>query len=168
MNSSQMMITMGALFLLGIVVLRVNNNLLSTSEVLLTSKANVIAISLATSIVEEANSKAFDQNTDSSSVSNPNNLTDWVDLGPEGSEVRELFNDFDDFNNYSVLDTFVVDSLILGVFQIDCEVNYTTPANPNSNVFTPTWHKRLDVTVFADGMSDTVTMSTVYSYWYFR
>lgn len=168
MNSSQMMITLAAMMLLAIVILRVNNSFLSTSDLLLQSKYNVIAISLATSIVEEANSKAFDQNTDSSAVTSLGSLTVPGLLGPELSEFRAIYNDFDDFNNFSVVDTFVVDSLILGVFNIDCDVDYVTTGDPNTPNLNATWHKRLNVRVSSQGMNDTVTMSTIYSYWYFR
>ncbi len=176
MNSSQMMITMGAMFLLGVVILRVNNNFLGTSESLLNSKFNIVAISLASSIIEEANNKAFDENTDTTAVSLVSSLTAFDALGPELDEVddsnnviRYLIDDFDDFNGFSIIDTFVVDSLLLGYFNVNCTVEYVNESNPDSGVAAATWNKSLTVTVTStNSMTDTVKMSTIFSYWYFR
>ena len=168
MNSSQMLITVGAMLLLSLVILRVNNSFLSTSDVLLNSKYNVVAISLAASMIEEANGKAFDHNTEASPVNNLASLTPSDSLGPESGEDRYTFNDFDDFNGFAILDTFVVDSLLLGVFNISCQVNYITAASPNTDAGTATWNKSLSVLVTSSSMTDTVSMSTIYSYWNFR
>ncbi|MBN1301903.1 MAG: hypothetical protein JW995_11870 [Melioribacteraceae bacterium] len=168
MNSSQMMITMGAMILLSMVILRTNSSFLTTSDVLLTSKFNVIAISLASSIIEEAGSKAFDAASDSGAVSNLAQLTGYDALGPEGLEFRQVFNDFDDFDGFSMPDTFKVDSLLLGVFNINCSVDYVIPSQPDSPVNYQTWYKRLLVQISSPSMTDTIRMSTIYSYWYFR
>jgi hypothetical protein len=168
MNSSQMLITMGAMFLLGIVILRVNNSFFTTSDVLLSSKFNIVAISLASSMIEEANSKAFDENTISASVSTYASITNFDALGPDSGEVRMTFDDFDDFNGFSIRDTFVVDSLLLGYFDINCSVDYVNEVNPDLALTTKSWNKNFKVTVTSPSMTDTVTMSTIYSYWYFR
>ena len=168
MNSSQMLITMAAMALLSMIILRTNSSFLNTSEVLINSKINIIAISLATSIIEEAKEKAFDENTSSSPVSSTAGLTTVLNLGPDGGETRVTFDDFDDFHNFAFVDTFVVDSLLLGFFNIDAEVDYVTISNPDSAVTNQTWNKRLSVTISSESMTDTVRMSTVYSYWYFR
>lgn len=175
MNSSQMLITMGAMFLLGLVILRVNNSFFTTSDVLLSSKFNIVAISLASSIIEEANSKAFDENSESNDITLLEELTSYIDLGPDSTEVddsgqviRRLIDDFDDFNGLSIKDTFVVDSLLLGIFDIECTVEYVNPDNPELGLLTETWNKNLHVSVTSSSMTDTVRMSTIYSYWYFR
>ncbi len=72
MNTGQMMLTIGALILLSLVVLRVNNGFLNTNSVLIDSKLGVLATSVATSIIEEATGKAFDEKTDGASVSKTN------------------------------------------------------------------------------------------------
>ncbi len=103
MNTSQMLITIGALLLLGLVILRVNNGFLNTDSVLLDSKLGVLATSVAVSVIEEAEGKAFDQKTDSISVNNLSDLSST--LGPESGEVYPNFNDFDDFNGFTKIDT---------------------------------------------------------------
>ncbi len=161
MNTGQMLITIAALMLLSLVVLRVNNGFLSTNTVMMESKFGVLAVSLATSMIEEANGKAFDHNTDSNAVTS---TTELSSLGPESGEVYPNFNDFDDYDNL-----FRVDSTLpSAVFQIMCDVDYVTSANPEAVSGSKTWHKKITVAVTSESMTDTVKMSTIYSYFYFR
>ena len=62
MNTGQMMITIAAMMLLTVVILRVNTNFFNTSNLMYETKFGVMAVSLGTSIIEEASSKAFDAN----------------------------------------------------------------------------------------------------------
>lgn len=161
MNTGQMLITIAALLLLSLVILRVNNNFLSTSTVLMENKFGVLAVSLATSVLEEAKGKAFDHNTDSAAVSDVNNLST---LGPDGGEVDPLYNDFDDFDGLTRVDT----TLPSAPFTIQCVVDYVNSSTPNSTTNSKTWHKKMTVTVSSPFMQDTVRLSSIYSYFYFR
>lgn len=161
MNTGQMLITIGALMLLSLVILRVNNNFLSTNTVLMENKFGVLAVSLGTSVLEEAKGKAFDENTDSAAVTD---LTELSAIGPETGETDPLFNDFDDFDGLVRVDT----TLPSAPFRIECEVDYINPNNPDGVSASKTWHKKLTVTVTSDFMQDTVTLSSIYSYFYFR
>lgn len=168
MGTGQMMITMGALMLLALVVLRVNNGFFNTSSVLLDSKLGVLATSVATSVIEEATGKAFDHNTDSTSVADLTKLSST--LGPETGETRSTFNDFDDFDGYSAIDT----TMPAADFTVDCVVDYVNDTNLDGKTSTRTWHKKITVFVSSpsmlgdDDVPDTIAMSAVYSYWYFR
>jgi len=161
MNTGQMLITMAALMLLSLVVLRVNKGFLSTNTVMMESKFGVLGVSLATSMIEEANGKAFDQNTDSNTVTSTTMLSS---LGPESGEVYPNYNDFDDFNGLVKIDS----TLPSAIFKIACNVDYVNPANPEVASGSKTWHKKITVTVTSESMEDTVKMSTIYSYFYFR
>ncbi|MBU2494138.1 MAG: hypothetical protein KJ571_16040 [Bacteroidetes bacterium] len=165
MNTGQMMITIGAIMLLTLVIVRVNNGFLSTDSVLMRSKFGVLAVSLATSMIEEANGKAFDHNTDTTSVSAITQLTST--LGPETGETYSTFNDFDDYHNY--LRYTATDSTIVSApFKIYCRVNYINPSDPDDSSATRTWHKKIYVEVSSPNMEDTIKMSSVFSYWFFR
>jgi hypothetical protein len=167
MNTGQLMITVGALMLLSLVILRVNNSFLSTSTVLLNSKFGVLAVSLGTSIIEEANSKAFDEVTDTVSISSVSSLSAVTSLGPESGEVYPNYNDFDDFNGYTR--TTAGDSTFQSaVFNVNCNVRYILPSDPNVSTSAKTWHKRITVTVSSPSMVDTVRLYSIFSYWYFR
>ena len=69
MNTGQSLLSIGALLLLSVTVLRVNNNILTTDTVIQDSKFGILATSLATSVIEKANKKAFDANTAEDPVS---------------------------------------------------------------------------------------------------
>jgi MSHA pilin protein MshD len=169
MNTGQSLLSIGALLLLSVTVLRVNNNILSTDSVLQDSKFGILATSLATSIIEKANKKAFDANTVEDPVSDVSALTGYP-LGPGWwEEPPDSCNDFDDFHGYK--DT--IRNLPSGEFYIDCEVFYVNPNNLDSYTSGKTWHKKLTVSVTSPNVGnemrrDTIKLSTVYSYWHFR
>ena len=60
MNLGQMLLVTGAIVLLGILVLNANTTVYQANDTMYTSEFGVSAISLATSIVEEAMGKYFD------------------------------------------------------------------------------------------------------------
>ena len=164
MNTGQMMITLGAMMLLGVVILRVNAGFLNTNNVLLDSKFGVLAVSIATSVIEEATGKAFDANTDSNSVDNLIDLTSPGSLGKASWEVYPNFNDFDDYNGLNIVDSTKSSAM----FNIQCVVVYVNAANPEVTAGIRTWHKKITVTVSSKSMTDTLRMSSINSYFYFR
>jgi hypothetical protein len=85
-------------------------------------------------------------------------------LGPESGEVYPDFDDIDDFNN---LTTTVY---IAGVdtMRIHSTVAYVSPSNPDLLLTTRTWHKKLTVYVTGSATRDTVRISSIFSYWWFR
>jgi hypothetical protein len=172
MNSGQSLFAIGALLLLSLTILRVNNNILLTDSMMIDSKFGLIANSIATSLIESATEKYFDANTKEgpclqSALTYPPNK--------ESGETKPFnFDDFDDFNNYTQTDT--VSSVI---FYSKCIVSYINPdpenvGSLNNSVSTRTWNKKLNVYVTwrqnqqTIGFSaDTVKQSTIYSYWFF-
>lgn len=158
------MLTLGALMLLSFLALRMNTNLLSTEELMQNSKYGVLGISLATSIIEEANLKAFDEKSIDTSLTNVNGLTAVGSLGKESGETYPDFDDFDDFNNYTRTDS----TMPSAVFNIACEVVYVSSTNPEATSSSRTWHKKITVSVTSKNMTDTVRVSSVFSYWYYR
>jgi len=164
MNTGQSLFSIGALFLLSLTVLRVNNNILITDSVLQDSKLGVLAISLATSMIEEANKKAFDAATADDAVANLSSLTSPGGLGPGSWETPDTYNDFDDYNGY----TKQITNLPSAEFNISCVVNYIYPNDPDGIAYERTWNKKITVSVTSPSMSDTLNLSSVYSYWHFR
>jgi len=170
MNTGQLILTMGGMFLLALLVLRVNNNFLRTSDIMYSTKYGVLAISLATSIIEEASGKKFDANTDTTSIDDVADLTAPTGLGPKYGEIYPFFNDFDDFNRFTKTDS----TLPSAKFDIKCRVVYVEPSgNKIIEVNKRTWFKKLDVFVTSKSMKsgsvqDTVKLSTVFSYWFAR
>lgn len=159
-----MLITVAALTLLSMVIIRVNNNFLTTNDVLLDSKFGVLAVSLATSMIEEAKGKPFDLATTENSITDKNLLTNAASLGPAYGETYPNYNDFDDFNGLVKIDS----TLPSAVFKIMCKVNYVNPSNPSGSINSTSWHKKITVNVTSKSMTDTVSMESIYSYFYFR
>jgi len=167
MNTGQMLLTIGALLLLSTVMLRVNSNNFSTETVRDEARFGVIATSIATSIIEQAKSFAFDANTDTNSVTTLFELTSDFDLGPDAGENSadiKTFNDFDDLDGYTKIDS----TMQSAIFEISCSVNYVSEANLMGISSVPTWHKKISVTVSSPSMGDTLTEASIYSYWFFR
>ena len=164
MNTGESLITIAAMMLLSLTVLSVNNNLLSTDTVLMETKFGVLAVSLATSVIEEANKKPFDEAGIDDAISDITSLTDPDNLGPSGGETYPDYDDFDDYNGY----TKHISNLPSAEFDISCQVCYVNPAKPDSAANIKTWHKKITVNVTSPSSRDTFNLSSVYSYWYFR
>jgi len=164
MNSGQLFLTIGGMFLLSLLVIRMNTTIMATGDVMYNTKYSVLAVSLGTSMIEEANSKSFDSNTDTNSVSSLNQITDPANLGPDSGETFATYNDFDDFNNYERVDS----TMPSAVFKMQCKVGYVKDTNPDQFVSQKTWHKRILVTVTSRSMQDTIRLSSIFSYWFFR
>ena len=75
MNTGQMLLTVGALILLSSMLLRFNRSVMTSDDVMMNSKFNVLASSLCISVIEEARGKAFDQNTDNAAVAKTDQLS---------------------------------------------------------------------------------------------
>lgn len=170
MNTGQMLITMGAMFLLSMIILSVNSGYSRNSDMILDSKFDILAVSLATSIIEDANGKAFDANTVGTGniVLYPSQLSSLGHGGGEYYVSRDSnnFNDFDDYHGLNI--TYNDSTLESAVFKIECEVGYISDTNPDVFVTSKTWYKRLDVYLSSASMTDTIKMSTVMSYFYYR
>ncbi len=184
MNTGQTMITIGAMLLLAATVLRVTQGFNNTSTIMIDSKLRILAVSEATSIIEEATSKSFDQNTDTTSVGTTSLLTGVNNLGLDGTETsldHKSFNDFDDYKCYKT--TPLLDSVRIFSdkpkleFRVFCDVYYINPSNPSIKSSVPTWHKKMDIKVTSPALVrstsptivyDTIKTSTIFSYWYFR
>jgi hypothetical protein len=172
MNTGESLFAIGALLLLSLTVLRVNNNIIMADTVLIDSKFGIIANSIATSLIENATEKFYDANTKEGPC--PVTSLTYPPKKESGETDPSNFDDFDDFNNYTQTDT--VSSV---VFYSRCIVSYVNPnpSNPNSlnnDVSIRTWNKKLKVFVTwrqnnqnIGFSADTVKQSTVYSYWYF-
>jgi hypothetical protein len=181
MNTGQMLLTTMAIVLLGTTILTVNRSSLQHGTILQQTQIGVYGISLATSIVEEASGKAFDEKTVDAAVSTPSSLTSASSLNPESGETTspvstKNFDDFDDYNN-----------LVMGVnvpgvdsFVVKAKVYYVNETAPEVKVTSPTWLKRMDVLVLPSGLADTsrlkmglatgdtIKLSYIFSYFNFR
>jgi len=166
MNTGQMIMTLGAMLLLSVIMLRVNTANLTNETIRDNSQYGVLATSISTSIIEEAQSKAFDEKTDTMNVTALTQLTSA--LGPETGEIESTFDDFDDYNNFTKRDS----TMPSATFDISCQVVYVEPGNIEGSTSNRTWNKKIIVTitrpVSADSSELVLKTSSIFSYWYFR
>jgi hypothetical protein len=178
MNTGQSLFSIGALLMLSLTVLRVNNTILSSDVVMRDSKLGILAVSLGTSLIEEANKKAFDAVTADDGITDVSLLTSPSGLGPAFGELPADFNDFDDYNKYVKLDTIftminigsttIIDTNRYVIFKDSCAVCYVEPTNIDGKIMAKTWHKKMTVFISSPSMIDTIKISKVFSYWNFR
>ena len=164
MNTGQMLMTIGALVLLSTLFLRVNTNYLHNSTTANKSKFEILAASLANSVIEEASDKAFDNNTVDNSATALTDLTLPDSLGVDDGDEYPNFNDVDDYNGFTKTDS----TLPSAVFHLSCTVNYVNQSTPDIISYTRTWTKKISVIVTSQSMSDTVRLSSLFCYWTFR
>jgi len=185
MNTGQMMLTICAMFLLSMTILTVSRGTLSTNSTMVDSRYDILAVAVATSIIEDATGLAFDNNTASAAITSLNSLTAVASLGKETGEAASNpagFNDFDDYNVYKDTTNAKKDTITVQgqtgkriIFKTVCKVDYVSANNPSATSASRTWHKRLRLFVYNPEIrdpitrkTDTVKISTVFSYWYFR
>lgn len=178
MNTGQSLLSIGALLLLSLTVLRVNNSILYSDMVMSDSKYAMMANSIATSLIEKASrlradgqSMHFDENTILNQLIDSTQLTPWTSLRPEtGEATEEQYDDFDDYNGYTQEDVYYGSV----TFYSRCEVCYVMPNNPDVMLNTTSWHKKLSVAVTwrqnnqpVGFVPDTIKQSTIFSYWWY-
>jgi hypothetical protein len=167
MGLGQMLLSVLAMALLGSVMLMMNSTTLDSGSSVEATEYEIMANSIGISQLEGALGKSFDENTITSDISSTASLTST--LGKEGIETEATFDDFDDYNGFTK--TITGDSVFFrsASFFVRDSVDYVTiSGNAVVNSMSRTYHKRLRVWVSSAYMRDTLTFSTVYSYWYFR
>jgi hypothetical protein len=166
MNTGQMLMSLGAMLLLSTIMLRVNTATLSNESVRDDAQFGVLATSIATSIIEDAYSKAFDEKSDTMSIFSVTELSSV--LGPESGETEETFNDFDDYNGFTKRDS----TMPSATFDISCQVVYVESGNILGSTTNRTWNKKIIVTitrpVSADSSVLALRSSSIFCYWHFR
>jgi hypothetical protein len=166
MNTGQTLLTIGALILLTLTIFNVNRSLTENEDVMNSARFGLEAVSLATSIIEEASQLPFDEvSWDSTVLSKTrNDLTLHSNLGPDVNETSyALFDDFDDFDGYVRNDT-----TLQNIYKTSCEVVYIHPLAPNFDFAARSLYKKLSVEITSPSSSDTLKMSYIHGYWYFN
>lgn len=164
MNSGQTMLVIGAMCLLLSLVANWFNAASLSENVYLRGKCGVAATSIATSLIEEAEGQAFDAKSITQADTVTSQLTAVASLGAESGETYPNFNDFDDYNNLNL--TYF--NQLPDTFKANCKVVYINPSTPSVAATSPTWHKKLMVSVTSKLLKDTVKCEYIFSYWYFR
>ena len=168
-NTGQMLLVIGALVLFSLMLPSMNQTILYNDRTLVSTNAELTAISLAEKIIAEAGTKAFDVFCITGTPTLASQLTSPYGLGPAYGEVYPNFNDLDDYDGMSIVDTTTFPSV---AFNIAAKVRYVNPADPNQIVYYQTFLKKLRVTVSSPYLINpaseqpvTVSMEQIFAYY---
>ena len=125
------------------------------------SKSVIVADGLAQSIIEEIQTKAFDEKTITVPVWAVTSLTSSGSLGKDtGENLNTQFDDIDDYKDYTA--TFNIDQV--GVFNIKVAVCYVDQMNPDVVSSLQTYSKLVTVNITNESLPDTLRFKQVISY----
>jgi hypothetical protein len=161
MNSGHMLLTIAGILLLSNLILNVNKANTERMIATYTSESVINAAGLAQSIIDEIQTKAFDENTITTAVSKTELLTPVSDLGPEPGEAKNTdFDDIDDYNNYTT--EIILDRM--GDFDLKVKISYVNTSNPNILSSSSTFSKHVEVLVTNYSLMDTLKFNHIISY----
>jgi flagellin-specific chaperone FliS len=155
----QQILTIASIFLLSTLILNVHS---ATTERLTTMYSNesVIAASgIAQSIIDELQTKGFDERTLYKMVTTTDSLT--LSLGKDSGESLSIqFDDIDDYNFYTRIDSLNR----MGRFDTKVLVYYIDKNSPDTKSSTRTFTKRVDVHITNFSFPDTLKFHHIIGY----
>jgi len=171
MNLGQTMLSAGALVLLTILVINAHRLVVQSGDTAVAAEAAQIGIDLAQSLLDEIQTKKFDQFSDESGYQPTSEFTEPAALGPGAGESFSLpdtalyrsigkYNDVDDYNGYSRRAS-------IGQFQgflLSITVVYVEDDDPDTVVGYRTYTKRVQVTVKNATYFKDMTFMAIVSY----
>lgn len=161
MGTQQIILLLGGLILLVILSLNFYSSYRGKSDIDIYNQALITATGIGQSIIDEIQTRAFDQKTVTNSVASKDSLTDVGSLGPEiGETLVTNYNDADDYKNYVRYDTLGV----MEIFKTRVNINYVTKMNPDVISISKTFTKRIDVFVTNIYLKDTLKLKHVLTY----
>jgi len=161
MGSIQMFLVIGGLALLSVLMLIYFSTSGGQYDTKISNEAVITATGVGQSLIEEIASKAFDEKTLLNVMSKTDSLTPAASLGYESGETnRSLFDDIDDFDEYTSADTLGG----LGIFNYSIKIHYAEKLNPDMLSLSKTFTKRADIDVANSYMNDTLKLTYVYTY----
>jgi hypothetical protein len=160
------------MMLLTTILLNFYKLLANNGDTIAGGQDGILQTTLATSYMELASGLAFDSVSDASdeAIGVPTKLTAYNKLGPEsgaGEDSIPVFNDFDDFNNYTVEEQANGSTR---TYKTTFKVSYVSPSNIENVLSAQSYTKRMDLTTwrtFPPGQTDTLKLSMVMGYFHF-
>ena len=171
MLSNETTLVVGAIVLLALIVLAANSFKLEGTTVMLDTEASITAISIAQTMIDEMQTKDFDEKTIGVRIYAPSDLTPESLLGPEGDETVPMpdvlpyssgknFDDIDDYIGYQR----IISSPKLGKFSVFDSVCYVNESNLNEKAYTQTVCKMIVVKVTHRSLKQPVVLKDVMVY----
>lgn len=151
---SEILQTLGAMIIFSLILLTANRMIQANTLREVESEAQGLAVTLAQDIIEEAQTKPFDENTRNNNI--PENIPEGFSTTGSGGcgNDRSCFNDFDDYHGYTEdISTELTDPTVQS-FHLAVEVFYIEPPNYDTPVSNFTRFKKMIVTVTSDYLSN--------------
>jgi hypothetical protein len=167
---NQTLFAVGALTLLGILVLPAQRTSLNRQQILMATEATNTATAIGQELIEEISVRKFDENYcgrgDSATSASLfcAALTLETSKGDTAGRIW-TYDDVDDFNAYAS----TIATPRLGGFRDSCKVYYVTEDAPDVVSATQTYLKRIDVKIrnsYILSKDSTITVSKIISYRY--
>lgn len=177
MHTGQILFTIAALGLLSLAILNLNTSINQNDVSLAQNRYRLEALSLINSYIEQASSLYFDEvTTDTTQEKDLSTFSTLLQSEPNDSGV---FDDFDDYNNITKIDTGLSGVEYRVTFQVDY-VTLTGDTVQHSG--TRQWNKRMTISVTdnypgepllyrnsgSEKVRDTLKVSFVNSYWFYN
>jgi hypothetical protein len=162
MNSGQTMMVIAAMGLLSMLTLSINSSIVNASLFGFNMEVQLDAISYAQSMLDEILFNDFDEKTTNGvRAFDYEDITSAASLGKEAGETisggvdiedqqkkndfqsRTAFDDIDDYNGYQRK----AYNTRLGWFDLNVDVKYVNESTPDIESSTPTFYKRVTVTI---------------------
>jgi hypothetical protein len=170
------LLAFGALVIFSVFSLITNKSLINNKKVAMQSSYIITATSLAQSVIEEAKTKAFDEKSVLDTVTVLGSLTTAANLGPDAGETVSpspdvmdavkysfksvlKYDDVDDYKGY----LRVVNTPLSGFDTVKVQVYYVN--STYDSTATPTWYKKMTVTVTSPFISIPVVQTYIFSYY---
>lgn len=159
MNGHQMLLVIGAIVIFSLLNLSAHRSILNSTEMTLNSEYIITATAIAEELMTEINSKAYDENTISNFVKEVSDFSD-LSFGPESGESYTVFDDIDDYHNYST----TVATPRTGQFTADVTIEYVSESNPDYATTYKTRTKRITVQVTGEMLTRPIHLYHFCSY----
>ncbi len=162
MGRVEMMILVMAIAIFGRYSLTVNDALAKNEIHVLQSEYELNAVSIVEGIFRRAGLNYFDENTVSGIPrSIPDDFTAYGLLGPETGESYPDFDDIDDYNGLSLVDT--ADNGMTYILSVS--TGYINTSDKNTFLGVRSTLKRMDVTISSEYLRNDITLSRIYPFW---
>ena len=161
MGSTNFLLLVGGIIFLTNLILTFNRTASTQAGVIYENESYIYGESLGQSILEELETRYFDENTITDEVTDPTDLTNSNSLTYEDGEYSLIeFDDIDDFNGF-----ILVDSLSgHGIYNCTVEVYYVNPDYPDTKTINAYFSKRVDIVLTNPYLMNDIKISKIYSY----
>jgi hypothetical protein len=160
MGYRELFLVLISIVLFSLLMTQINTNTVEGREALQEVEISHTAAAIAQQFIEEAKSKKFDAQVGMIAPSAmPAEFTPWNGLGHGWWESYPNFNDVDDYHNFN--QTVSVQGIN---FTVSIAVKYVQDNNPEQEVSTNTFFKKMTVTVSSAWLPHSVTLKHVFSY----